>query len=171
MIKLPITLLATLLVFSLFSGCRDKCQCRDLEDCIDGICVLKPNSYYINNQGIGGTNLYHGVAYGNSCVDTLVLDLNLSEPNPSYRYLLYANVPTFGVYNVSPDLVQKISDTEFIIGSVSPICYKSNLVYWYASSIHCKQYTDSVQMLIKFRQSDDPPNAGYIDSCRLTLFK
>ena len=57
------------LLFSLQS-ChkKDECQCRSLEDCIDGTCVLQENAYYINNQGIKGTYLYHGVVKGNTCV-------------------------------------------------------------------------------------------------------
>lgn len=169
--KFSIILTTSMLAVSVLSGCRDNCQCRDLEDCIDEVCVLKPNSYYLNNQGIVGNDLYHGVVYGSACVDTLVLNLDLEDPNPTRKASLYAVVPPHGAINVAADFTSKISDTEYTFGSVSPICYKSNLVYWYASYIHCKMFTDSIQMQIKFRQSDDPPNAGYIDSCRLTLYK
>ncbi len=155
----------------IYPSCKDKCNCRELEDCIDRDCVLRKNCYYLNNQGILGTDLYHGVVEGNDCVDTLVLNLKLNDPNPTHKASLFAVVPPYGAINVAPDFSEKISDTEYTFGSVDPICYQTNLVYWYASYIHCKLFTDSVQMFIGFRQSNDLPNAGFIDSCKVTLYK
>ena len=162
---------AILMTFCLYPSCKDKCSCRDLEDCVDGECVLKENSFYLNNQGFQGTNLYHGVVKGNSCIDTLILDVNLLESNPAYRFILIAKVPPYGAYNVSPTVISEISNTEFLLGSGSPICNQNSTVYWYASYIHCYLFKDSVQMNIKFRSSNGLPTPDFVDSCKVTLVK
>ena len=155
----------------LLQSCKDKkddCQCRDLEDCIDGECILQENTYYINNQGVKAHYLYHGVVKGNTCLDSLIFTLNLSDPNPLTRFGLYANVSPWGLYNVTPSLISKISDKEYVIGSGTTIC-RQNGKELYASSIHCLIEPDSVVMNIRFREWFDTTDV-YVDSCKVTLY-
>ncbi len=159
------------LLLFLLDGCKDKtddCQCRSLEDCVNGQCILQENAYYINNQGVKAHYLYHGVVKGNTCVDSLIFTVNLSNPNPLTQFGLYANVPPWGLYNVAPSLVSKISDKEYVIGSGVTIC-RQNGKELYASSIHCIIEPDSVLMNIRFREWFDTDDV-YVDSCKVTLY-
>ncbi len=54
-------------------GCKEKMDeyvCRDLEVYIEGECVNLPNSYYLGNVGVTGSNLYYGFLEGVSTVST-----------------------------------------------------------------------------------------------------
>ncbi len=159
------------LVILLFISCKKKdpeCNCRSLEDCVDETCVLQANSFYINNQGVKGTNLYHGVVSSNVCVDTLIFDINLADPN--HLYTLYANVQPWGLYAISLDVGLKISDDEFVMGSGTTICRQPGGKEWYPSYVHCKIAPDSVVMTIKFLEWFDP-SGKYVEECKLTLYK
>ncbi len=136
---------------------------------MDGKCVLKENCYYLNNQAIEGFNLYHGVVKNNICVDTLVLDVRLYDPSPAYKFILYANVSPWGRRNVEPRMNLKVSDSEYVLGSLTTICHQ-NGKEWYASYIHCKIAKDSVLMDIQFRERYDPTDR-VVDSCKVTLYK
>ena len=54
-----------LLLFSATCKKKEEYICRDLENCVDGKCVLQENAYYLNNQGFKGFNLYDGVVKSN----------------------------------------------------------------------------------------------------------
>lgn len=168
-------ILSVITILFLSPSCEEKkkCSCRELEDCIDGQCILKENCYYLNNKGIEGVNLYHGVVEGNSCVDTLVLDVDLDHPSPFYQFRLYADVAPWGTYNVEPEVITKLSDNEYTLSSLSAICRTGGGLndYWYASLIHCTLFPDSVLMDIKFRWSLDTWPGGFVDSCQVTLYK
>lgn len=164
-------LMGFVLLLGLFQSCKDKtdeCPCRICDECIDGKCVLRENNYYLNNQCVKGSYLYHGVVESNSCVDTLVFTLNLSDPDPNVHFGLYATVPLWGAINVQPDLISKISDKEYLMGSVVTIC-RQNGKEWYASSIRCIIEPDSVLMKIRFRERFDVTDV-YVDSCEVTLY-
>lgn len=151
------------------TGCRDKkseCHCRELEECIDGDCILKENAYYIGGVGIIGYNLYHGILKNNICVDTLLLDINTAANDDFNRFALFADVPP-GVQNVSPGVLEKISDKEYVLFTSAPLCYVDNKG-WYAN-MHCKIAKDSVSMKLYFWTLDA---VGLpVDSCHLTLYK
>lgn len=160
--------LSLLILFS--ATCKkksDECVCRDLENCVDGKCVLKENCYYLNNQGFIGNNLYHGVVKGNICVDTLLFDVNPSQTT----FALVANVPPQGMTIIESNapFVTKISGNEYVMGSGTTIC-RRNGKEWFASYIHCKIDKDSVLMNIHFRERSDPIDR-IVDSCQVTLYK
>ena len=159
-----------LAIFFVFS-CNNReedCNCRSLENCVGDNCVLQPNSYYINNQGVKGVDLYHGVVSGNVCTDTIAFDINLADP--SRQFSLYANVAPLGLYQIPLDIGQKISDNEYILGSASTICRLANGKEWYPSYIHCKINTDQILMTIKFLERFDT-SGEFVDSCQVTLVK
>ncbi len=159
--------LSLLIFFSATCKKKNECVCRDLEDCVDEKCVLKENCYYLNNQGIKGFNLYHGVVKGNICVDTLLFDVNPSRTT----FALVANVPPRGMTIIESNapFVTKISDDEYVMGSGTTIC-RRNGKEWYPSYIHCKIAKDSVLMTIKFLEWFDT-SGRYVDSCQVTLYK
>jgi len=157
-------------IICLFS-CTNKdsdCNCRSLEDCIGDKCVLQSNSYYINNEGIKGVDLYHGVVSSNVCIDTLAFDINVADP--THLFTLYANVYPWGLYQIPLDIGEKISDTEYILGSSTTICRKTDGKEWYPSYIKCKIETDQILMTIKFLERFDP-SGQFVDSCQVTLVK
>lgn len=155
----------------LFISCNKKdaeCNCRSLEDCVDEKCVLQANSYYINNQGVKGTNLYHGVMSSNVCIDSIAFDINLADPN--HLFALYANVQPLGLYQIPLEVGLKISDNEYVLGSGTTICRQPGGKEWYPSYVHCKISPDSVVMTIKFLEWFDT-SGEYVDSCKVTLVK
>jgi hypothetical protein len=166
-----LTLLATTAFFFLFIACdeENKCACRELEDCIDGECVLQENCFYINNQGIKGVNLYHGVVKSNVCVDTLAFDAYFDESEQYPHFTLFANLHPWGVVHIESNIGLKISDDEYVSGSGVTIC-RQNGKEWYPSYVHTKIAPDSVLMTIKFREWFDTSDE-YVDSCQVTLYK
>ena len=167
--KQPVLFVAISSLFFLACNEEKKCSCRDLEDCIDDRCVLQENSFYINNQGIKGTNLYHGVVKGSVCLDTLAFDVNLNEPDPNHQFTLFANIQPSGLVHINADLGNKIADDEYVLGSGITIC-RVNGKEWYPSYIHCKIAPDSVLMTIRFLEWFDT-SGEYVDSCKVTLYK
>jgi len=160
-----------LTLIAAFSACRkkDDCRCNPVEDCIEGTCVLQPNSFWAGNSGVTGFNLYKGVVNSNVCIDSIAFDINtvsFSEP----RYNLYVNIPPNGLYEIPLALGLKISDNEYVLGSGATICHRPNGKQWYPSYVHCITTPDSVVMNIKFLEWFDTSNE-YVDSCRVTLYK
>jgi hypothetical protein len=157
----------------LFLFCKKKesdCKCLTYEDCIEDKCVLQKNAYRINNVGITGYNLYHGVVKGSACLDTLVFDIGRGALEDRNKFALFLHLKGYGVYDIAPSLTTKISDDEYIIGSAAVCCHQFG-ENWNAAYIHCKVHKDSVNMKIKFlsdaQEPDDPP----LDSCQVTLYK
>lgn len=158
--------LTSIVIF--FNACekKDECYCRSLEECVDGQCVLQENCYYLNNVGIKGRNLYHGVVKGNGCIDTLVLDVNLSEPSPFNQFALFVDHPLGGAWDVGPFVYSKISENEYRFGTGGPLCYLG--LGWHGD-IRCLLAKDSVMLNIRFTSFGTP--VDYIDSCEVTLYK
>lgn len=144
------------------------CPCRALETCIDHECVLQDNCYYINNQGIRGHNLYHGIAHSNACVDTLALDIQTSDT--THLFSLYANVRPWGLYCIPLHLEKIIHGDEFVLACGTTICRRPNGKEWYPAYVRCKLLETSVSMEIKFKQWFDL-SGRYVDSCSLTLVR
>lgn len=161
-----ILLLTTIL--GMVYSCKEDCHCRDLEDCMDGQCVLQENCYYVNNQGVKGNDLYHGIAHGNTCLDTLVLDYDAESIHPESPYALLAKVPPHGLIDVAVSLTFKTSDNDFVLSSVTPICSKNGHYDYYASYIHCVKMKDSILMDVKLRSD---LAGGVVDSFKMTMYK
>lgn len=147
----------------LLSCCKDKvdtCACGDNEDCVDGACLWKPNYYRVGGVGVIGTDLYVGIIDDNFCLDTLIFNIRSAED-----FSLFVNVPP--MQNVGIGINYRISDTEYVLGHASHLCYDEGLIY---SDIICKTYVpDSVSLKFLFWRLNAP--GDYIDSTQVTMVK
>lgn len=160
-------LIAIAITWLYASGCRpeNECNCQAYEDCIDGDCVLKPNTYAIGGVGITSSKVYHGVAR-HLCFDTLVFTINENASSAKTRYGLWLNVPP--VQNVSPTILSQNSEQEFTLFTAAPLCYHQQQGQY--GIIDCKLTDDSISMKFKFWTLE--PTAGPpMDSAMVTLYR
>jgi hypothetical protein len=153
--------------------CGKKCICRDLEDCKDGNCVLKPNSFYLAGHGITGNELYWGVVRNNGCVDTIVVE---NQTPSRYHYLVTSYIPDgqggFNLLNAVLNREMTISEKEYYLTGTDLICLPGGVFgdNWILRKAHFIDTRDSIQMQGWFRSLfNQPPDREFIDSFKVTL--
>ncbi|MEZ4987828.1 MAG: hypothetical protein R2795_22835 [Saprospiraceae bacterium] len=161
--KNTIVFFLLLMLSTLLFYCKDKpevCACSDNEDCVDGECLWKPNYYRVGGVGVIGHDLYVGIVEDNFCLDTLIF--NIRENG---EFSLFMDVPP--MQNIGINVNYQRSDTEFILGHGSHLCYDDGLIY---SDIICKTYVpDSVSLTFLFWHLESP--GVYIDTAHVTMVK
>ena len=165
------------LLFAILPGCsnKDTCTCRSGEDCINGKCVLQENTFYLNDMGITGVNLFRGVVPGSICPDTILLDVKPlhSQPQPPQYSLWVKRNDAFRIENLQP-FVTVLAPDEYYLGTTGCcgkyMCSQNGVIYY--ADFYCKVFRDSVNMdLFFFTANWDGSNRQYIDTTSLTLFK
>ncbi|HAD15218.1 MAG TPA: hypothetical protein DCF33_22560 [Saprospirales bacterium] len=153
---------------------RKECDCEHYEDCVGNECVQKPNYYRLGDQWIAGHQLYVGALPDGFCNDTIAFDIDTSY-TPSVEWLTpfyyFAKVEPWGIFPVNFELIEKYSDTDFLLTSwAHPVFCRPNNQEWYLSLARCKITPDTVFMNIKLRQNFDPTDR-FVDSCDVVLLR
>jgi hypothetical protein len=150
-----------LLLFAACTGCDDTdddpCEdCPSFATCLDGECVLPPNTFKLGEHYIRGYNTYVGILQSDVCpaIDSMLFDV---QPNDVFT--LYVNYPP--VQDIGVGTIQKLSDSTYSLFTIKPICY-----YAY---VHATINTDSVNLDFKFWDLEQPD--VILDSAKVTLYK
>lgn len=156
--------LSLLVLLAAFAGCdnndEDPCDaCPTIATCVDGECVLPPNTYYIGGIHVTGHNPYVGILQSDLCpqMDSILLDV---QPNDEFE--LYAAQP--GAPNprkIGAGLLEKFSDSTYRLFTINPFCYYAYM----DATIH----TDSINLRFEFWELSNPE--VILDTAHVTLYK
>lgn len=118
-------------------------------------------------QVVGGHNLYYGVLPPGFCTDTIALDLTLEDSqNP---FWLYTKVAPWGVMYNNLDVLEKYSETEYLLTDNGSIfCRTPHNKQWYPTDIYCSITPDTVFLDFKLRERNDTIDR-YVDSCKIAM--
>ena len=152
------------LLLAVFTSCdnneEDPCDdCRPRSTCVDGVCVLPPNTFYIGGSYHTGYNPYVGILQTDLCpqIDSILLDV---QPNDQFE--MFMTVPGLSqAQKVGAGTAEKLSDSTYILFTISPVCYYSYM--------HATIHTDSVNLNFKFWELSNPE--VILDSAKVTLYK
>jgi len=163
--------------FTLLLSCnkKDDCVCRSGESCVNGKCVLDENTFYLNDMGVTGINLFRGVIPGGLCSDTILLDvkpLHSQAQPPTYSLWVKRN-DFLKIENLQPFVTVRAPD-EYYLGTWGccgkHVCIQNNQAYY--ADFLCKVHRDSVNMdVFFFTANGDGSNRQYVDTTSLTLYK
>lgn len=102
----------------LYSSCdkNDICHCRDLEECIDGECVLKEGAYYLSGFGFEqsdyNNNLFLGFVNHSDCLDTILFNpVPYGVVGDTYQFDMYTS--THQPYNYLQLTGAKLNDSTY----------------------------------------------------------
>ena len=161
--------LLIILVFG-FSACKKTCpECISFEHCVDYECVLKEECFTMNGRGICYDSLYMGVVRdGDHCFDTLIFNAIEKETSPAFFY--FVNTDPLAPDNRTLRILKEISDNEYILGDIFPVCRYGYPYTRYFSRVETKIFADKVDMKIFLQQEGRGLDEPFIDSLDLTLY-
>lgn len=169
------TFLALSLCAAFLWGCKEdpvlpSCACRELEDCVDDICVLQDNAFYLGRFGIQGHNLYVGIVPGGiPCGgDTVLLDVKPDSMFIDNRFSFMALRDEGRVLTQMVNYASLIhgGEYDYHITGFRPMCQHEGKPYLYAARFRVTP--DSVNMMLLVAEEADISKR---DSTYFTLYK
>ena len=156
--------LSLLLLLAAFTGCDDNdddpCEdCPSFAMCVDGECVLPPNTFYLGGSYVTGYNSYVGILQSDLCpqMDSILLDV---QPNDEFE-LFAARPGEQQMWTIGAGLLEKFSDSTYRLFTINPFCYYAYM----DATIH----TDSINLRFEFWELSNPE--VILDTAHVTLYK
>lgn len=169
--KLSLLSFVMLSIVLLLSSChkeKEYCLCLENEDCYEFQCYPSEWIHEIGGIAYKVENSYFGVANSNLCIDSLIFFIDFKRDYRNGLFGLLRESPHGGLENVAATNSTIVSDKEYYLYTVTPLCYL-NGEGWYAN-LHFIIEPDSVLMNFKFWTLNSPPGV-VIDSCSMIFYK